>query len=358
VKEQIAKLRAGVEELKKVGPPEPNMADAVTEDKPVSQKVLLRGDYNNPGDDAPRAVPAVLTKVAPAPDEFHGSGRLQFAEWLTRPENPLPARVMVNRLWMWHYGEGIVATPDNFGKMGGRPTNPELLDYLASSFVQSGWSIKKVQRTMMLTNAYQMATDTDSKSMEADPENALLSRFNRRRLDVEEIRDGMLALDSTLDSTMGGTLQTGFGTDSENSAGRLSLNPETVKRRTVYLPVRRSNLPMLLNLFDFGDATTVNGKRALTNVAPQALFMMNSEFVSGRAKNIAKSLLDNAQLSNHRRLEDLYLTVIDRKPAPDEIDAASTYMDRYKQRFHVDDLAAWQSFCHILLTSNEFLYVN
>jgi hypothetical protein len=265
---------------------------------------------------------------------------------------------MVNRLWMWHYGEGIVATPDNFGKMGGRPSNPELLDYLARSFVQSGWSIKKMQRTMMLTNAYQMATDTDAKSMEADPENALLSRFSRRRLDVEEIRDGMLAIDSTLDSTMGGTLQTGFGTDSENSAGRLSLNPETVKRRTVYLPVRRSNLPMLLNLFDFGDATTVNGKRALTNVAPQALFMMNSEFVSERAENIAKSLLDNAQLSNHKRLEGLYLKVVDRKPAPDEIDAASTYMDRYKQRFHVDDLAAWQSFCHILLTSNEFLFVN
>jgi Protein of unknown function (DUF1553) len=325
------------------------MADAVSEDTPVQQKVLLRGDYNSPGEEAPRAVPAVLTTAEPAPASFHGSGRYEFAEWLGKPENPLTARVMVNRIWMWHFGEGIVATPDNFGRMGGRPTNPELLDYLATQFVRDGWSVKKLQRVILLSSAYQQSAEPDAKSAEADPENQLLTRFNRQRLDVEEIRDGMLAIDGTLDFTVGGTLQSGKGTDSENSAARLSLNPETVKRRTVYLPLRRSNLPTLLNLYDFGDATTVNGKRALTNVAPQALFMMNSEFVLERAKNIVKPPM---------RVDDLYLKILNRKPRPDEIDAALTYMDRFKTKFHADDLAAWQSFCHILLTSNEFIYVD
>jgi hypothetical protein len=241
--------------------------------------------------------------------------------------------------------------------MGGRPTHPELLDYLASRFMDSGWSVKKMQRMMMLSNAYQMSTDADEKTVAADPENALISRFNRQRLDVEEIRDGMLAIDGTLDETMGGTLQTGFGTDSENSSGRLSLNPETVKRRTVYLPLRRSNLPTLLNLYDFGDATTVNGKRALTNVAPQALFMMNSGFVMERAKNVTTALLENKSLSDRERMEEMFVRALDRKPEPDEVDAAFTYMSRFKEKFKADDAAAWQSFFHILLTSNEFIYL-
>jgi hypothetical protein len=357
LKKQVADLHAKAEAMKKAGPPEPDMADVVTEDTPVEQKVLLRGDYNNPGEDAPRAVPAILTRAEPAPSAFNGSGRLETAKWIASPQNPMTARVMVNRLWMWHFGEGIVATPDNFGKMGARPTHPELLDYLASRFVEGGWSIKKMQRMMMLSNAYQMATDTDEKTMAADPENTLLSRFNRQRLDVEEIRDGMLAIDGTLDCTMGGTLQTGFGTDGENSSGRLSLNPETVKRRTVYLPLRRSNLPTLLNLYDFGDATTVNGKRALTNVAPQALFMMNSEFVTERARNVTKSLLEDTSLTDKDRLEAMFIKAFDRKPQPDEMDAAFTYMNRYKEKYHADNAAAWQSFFHILLTSNEFIYL-
>ena len=193
--------------------------------------------------------------------------------------------------------------------------------------------------------------------MAADPENSLLSRFNRQRLDVEEIRDGMLAIDGTLDSTMGGTLQTGFGTDSENSSGRLSMNPETLKRRTVYIPLRRSNLPTLLNLYDFGDATTVNGKRSLTNVAPQALFMMNSEFVTERAKNVTKALLEDTSLSDRDRMDAMFVKALDRKPQPDESDAAFTYMNRYKEKFHAGDADAWQSFFHILLTSNEFIYL-
>ncbi len=358
LKEKVMAYRASAELLKKNTPAEPDMADAVTEEAvPAVGKVAIRGDFHNLGEDAPRAVPAILTKAAPPPPQFTGSGRLQVAEWLTRPDNPLVARVMMNRAWMWHFGDGIVATPDNFGRMGGRPSNPELLDYLATQLVSNGWSLKKMHRAMMLSSTYQMATDSDAKSTAADPENQIFSRFNRQRLDIEEIRDSMLAIDGSLDLTMHGTLQNGFGTDKENSSDRLSMNPELIRRRTVYIPLRRANLPTLLNLFDFGDATTVNGKRSMTNVAPQALFMMNSDFVSERAKNIAKSVLDDQKLDNRARIEQIYIRTLDRKPAADEIDGAFTFMDRLKQKFNRGELEAWQSFCHVLLTSNEFIYL-
>ena len=358
LKEKVAAFRASAEALKKNAPPEPDMADAVTEEAvPAVGKVAIRGDFHNLGEEAPRAVPAILTRVAPAPAQFTGSGRVQMAEWLTRADNPLVARVMMNRAWMWHFGDGIVATPDNFGRMGGRPSNPELLDYLATQLVSNGWSLKKMHRAMMLSSTYQMATDSDSKNTAADPENQLFSRFNRQRLDIEEIRDSMLAIDGSLDLTMHGTLQKGFGTDKENSSDRLSMNPELIRRRTVYIPLRRANLPTLLNLFDFGDATTVNGRRSMTNVAPQALFMMNSDFVSERAKNIAKSVLDDQKLDNRARIEQIYVRTLDRKPAADEIDGAFTFMDRLKQKFNRGELEVWQSFCHVLLTSNEFIYL-
>ncbi|MDQ6699272.1 MAG: DUF1549 and DUF1553 domain-containing protein, partial [Acidobacteriota bacterium] len=357
-RDQVAKLNAKIEELKKSGPQEPDMADAVEEGEPVAQKVLLRGDYHNLGEDAPKSVPAILIKAVPGPQHFTGSGRLEIADWLTRPDHPLTPRVMVNRIWLWHFGDGIVATPDNFGKMGGRPTHPELLDYLARKFVESGWSMKAMHRLIMLSNAYQMSTEGDAKSYAADPEDKLISRFQRQRLAVEEIRDGMLAIDGSLDQTMGGTLQTGFGTDKENSADRLSMDPSKIKRRTVYIPLRRSNLPTLLNLFDFGDATTETGKRALTNVAPQALFMMNSEFVFERSKNIAQSIISDEKLSNRQRVESLYVRTLNRQPAPDEIDRAFTYLEKFKQKYNMSELDAWQSFCRVLLTSNEFVYLD
>jgi len=357
-REQLAKLRAELKEVQGAAPPEPAMACTVAEGDPVKQKVFMRGDYNSPGEDAPQAFPKILMASAKQPEITTGSGRDRLAEWLARPDNPLPARVMVNRIWQWHFGEGIVRTPDNFGKMGERPTHPELLDYLASRFVESGWSIKAMHRLIVLSSAYQMSSDAAPGAMEGDPENRLFSRFNRQRLDVEEIHDAMLAIDGNLDLTMGGTLQHGFGTDKENSSDRLSLNPESLRRRTVYLPLRRANLPTLLNLFDFGDATTVTGKRTLTNVAPQALFMMNSEFVAERALNVAQSLgKDGADPA--RRMEKAYWKILGRPPSAGEVDAGLSYMDSFRKKFaNVSEMDAWQSFCRILLASDDFIYVD
>jgi hypothetical protein len=354
---RVAELRAELEEMRKSAPPQPDMADAVEEDQPVEQRVFIRGDYNNPGEVAPKKFPAVLARPDD-PQVKQGSGRLEFAEWLTRPGHPLTARVFVNRAWAWHFGEGLVRTPDNFGQTGERPTHPELLDYLAASFVANGWSVKQLHREIMLSSTYRMSSTASDESYKADPENRLLSRFQRRRLEVEEIRDALLATDGSIDFTMGGTLQTGFGTDGENSEGRLSLNPEAVLRRTVYLPLRRANLPTLLNLFDFGDATTVNGKRVITTVAPQALFSMNSEFVAARARNLALALLEDTDCTDADRVNRLYLRTVNRPPDSAERDAAQSYLAAYGVKFPKKaEPEAWQSLARVLLASNEFIYV-
>ncbi|HYZ82983.1 MAG TPA: PSD1 and planctomycete cytochrome C domain-containing protein [Bryobacteraceae bacterium] len=357
-RQRVEQLRKEHAALKDAMPPEPDMACAVEEATPVEQKVFLRGDYNNLGEPAPKAVPTVLAKADPTL-ETKGSGRLELANWLASPENPLTARVMVNRIWQWHFGEGIVRTPDNFGKMGERPTHPELLDYLASEFISRGWSVKAMHRMIVLSSAYQMSSTVSDEAFTADPENKLFSRFPQRRLTVEELRDGLLAIDGTLDTTMGGTLQSGFGTDKENSNDRLSLRPETNKRRMVYLPLRRANLPTLLNLFDFGDATSPSGKRALTTVAPQALFMMNSEFIAERSRNISKASL-NAATDPGQRVNHLFLRIINRHASAAEKDAALTYVNNFRKRFAEkrSEEDAWFSFTRVLIASNEFLYVD
>jgi mono/diheme cytochrome c family protein len=355
--ERIRKLRAEMEEIRKATPPEPDMACAVEEGQPVAQKVFIRGDYNNHGEDAPKGFPLILSAYHPKSAEFRGSGRMELAEWLTRPDHPLTPRVMANRIWLWHFGEGVVRTPDNFGRMGELPSNPELLDFLARRFVESGWSVKAMHRLILYSSAYRMSTRAEAAAQAADADNRLLSRFPRRRLQVEEIRDGMLAIDDTLDLTMGGTLQKGAGTDSENSQDRLSIRFDQQKRRTVYLPLRRANLPSLLNLFDFGDATTPAGRRLNTNVAPQALFMLNSAFLEARSEGAAKAVM---KIDGERaRVESAWLRIVNRPPATAERDAAIGYLAGFRARAAgASELDAWKSYCRILLASNDFIFLD
>jgi cytochrome c553 len=354
----LESLRKEWEALKKLAPLEPELACAIEDGEKVAQKVLVRGDYNSPGEEAPPAFPAILAPYDTRP-QFSGSGRLQLADWLTRAENPLPKRVLVNRLWQWHFGEGLVRTPDNFGKMGDRPSHPELLDFLAEQFIKRGYSIKAMHRLLMLSNTYQMASENPA-AMELDPDNRLFSRFARRRLTIEELRDGLLAIDGTIDFTMGGTLQTGRGTDGENNQGRLSLNPEKLKRRTVYLPLRRANLPTLLNLFDFGDATTMSGKRQLTNVATQALFWLNSEFLTERSAQLTQTLLADKAKGSGERVATLYRRILNRQATPEEVSSAVSYIAGFEKKFAAEKVEqkAWQSLIRILMSSNDFVYVD
>jgi hypothetical protein len=211
----------------------------------------------------------------------------------------------------------------------------------------------------MLSKTYQMDSVSSAEQVAVDSDNELFSRFNRRRMDVEEIHDGMLMIDGTLDVTMGGTLQEGFGTDGENSYQRLSISPDKIARRVVYIPLRRSNLPTLLNLFDFGDAATSQGRRTETNIAPQALFMMNSDFVAKRADNLASILLEDRRAVS-ARMERAYLIILNRQPNKDEIDAGLFYVDSLTDELNstFSEKEAWSSFCHILLASNGFIYLD
>jgi hypothetical protein len=351
-------LKAELKAIEAAAPPEPPFACSVAEGEPVEQHVFLRGNPDSRGETVPKAFPVILAGENQPPIK-EGSGRLQLAEWLASPDNPLPARVTVNRIWQGHFGEGIVRTANNFGIVGERPSHPELLDWLAREFISQGWSIKRMHRLIMLSSAYRMSSEITPEKADKDADNRLLSRFAMRRMTVEEIRDSLLQLDGSLDVTMGGTLQSGVGTDNEFSDGRKSLHPDNTKRRTVYLPLRRSNLATLFTLFDFGDGTTSNEMRSQTNVAPQALFMMNSSFVAERSKSLAGMLL-KAEATEEGRVSRAWYKVLGREPSLDEAKMSLQYLRQFPAGTTDADarLLAWSSLCRSLIASNDFIYIH
>ena len=350
---RVAELRAEWKQLKDSLPPEPPVASAVCEGPSVEQRVFLHGDNNSPGEPVAKQFPVVLAGESQKP-VTKGSGRLELAKWLTSPEHPLTARVMVNRIWQGHFGEALMRTPNNWGKMGETPTHPELLDYLAKRFIESGWSMKAMHRLILLSSAYQMDSQAAREVRDADPANRLWSRFNRVRMSVEEIRDSLLALSGNLDTTIGGSLL-------PNPAPRMKrVDPDDIRRRTIYLPVRRGSIPTVLATFDYGDATTPGDGRPRTNVAPQALFMLNSRFVTEQAGGFAKRLLDDPALSDAQRIERAYVMALARQPDSAEVDSALTYIVELEKKLGQPDgrSTAWRSFCHVLMSTNEFLYLN
>jgi len=243
----------------------------------------------------------------------------------------MTARVMVNRLWQWHFGEGIVRTPNNFGKLGTPPTHPELLDWLAGEFVRSGWSVKAMHRRIMLSAAYQQGSEAEPETMKADPDNLLVGRMNRRRLDAEGIRDSMLAATGELDSKGGGP----------------AVKDLNSPRRTLYLMTVRSDRTGYRMLFDAADPTGIVDRRIDSTVAPQALFLMNHPFVRARAKALARQLTG----PDRDRVERVYQVLFGREATADELTIASRFIAG-----RGDD--AWEQYCHALLCSNEFVYVD
>ena len=284
------------------------------------------------------------------------SGRLELAQWLVRADNPLTSRAMVNRIWQHHFGQGLVRTPDNFGKLGERPTHPELLDWLARRFVENGWSIKAMHRLILLSSTYQMSSAYLPDAAAVDPDNRLLWGMNRRRLEVEAIRDNLLAVSGQLDRTLGGS---GF-------AGGGPRAPKfDVKRRSIYLPVLRNGIFDMYQIFDFVDSISQNGKRATTIVAPQALFMMNSPLVIEQAGAFAKQLLEQAELDDVRRVQMAFVKAYARPPTAEESRTAFNYLKDFEERLAATEsdaakrrLSAWQSWCQVLFASNEFIYLN
>jgi len=346
----------------------PTMVMAVEEGKIEDCRVHVRGDTQNLGDAVPRHFLSVLDgdKIVAKPGQ---SGRLDLAQWLANPDNPLTSRVEVNRIWQGHFGVGLVKTSENFGLLGSGATHPELLDWLARTFTEQGWSIKKMHRLILLSNTYKMSTVADPKTTELagkfDTEDTLLWRMPRRRLEAEPFRDAILAVSGDLDLTMGGSLLTTANHDYVTNDQSGNAAQYNAHRRGIYLPIIRNALYDMFQAFDFGDPTMVNPHRATTTVAPQALFVMNSPFVLEQAKVFAGQLMDQKTLSDGERVKLAYMRAFSRPATSEEVLKCGNFLTKYadsltnaepdpaKRRLH-----AWQSLCQIILASNEFLYVN
>ncbi len=372
--ERVARLESERSSLQTNAPPEPAVALAVEDGAPGDLPVHIRGSHLSLGKETvPRGFLTVLNRTssdsnaigAPAHRIPPGhSGRLELADWLTHPDQPLTARVTVNRLWQAHFGEGLVRSPDNFGVTGERPSHPELLDWLARQFIRDGWSIKRLHRLVLLSSTYQMSTAFDVRAAQVDPENRLLWRMNRRRLEAEPLRDALLAVSGQLDRTMGGSLVTwrnaDYTPDETVSA--------TSRRRAVYLPVVRDRVYDVFTIFDFANPSVGVGKRMPTVVSHQALFFLNSPFVKEQSRHLAQALLATPGSTETSRVESAYQRVLGRQPTRTELERAKHFFqstwprpeDGRKESASSDHrtLDLWAAFCQALFASNEFLYVN
>ncbi|HUY93205.1 MAG TPA: PSD1 and planctomycete cytochrome C domain-containing protein [Pirellulales bacterium] len=351
----------------------PFMVMAPKEALPRNLRVHVRGNHFTLGRLAPRGFLQVVSPETAQIDPAH-SGRLELARWIADKNNPLTARVMVNRIWQHHFGRGLVATSDNFGTRGEPPSHPELLDWLAVRFIESGWSVKAMHRTMLLSAAYQQQCRPLEAARQADPDNRLLSYFPRRRLSAEELRDAVLAASSQLDLTpdSGESSETlwaraeildakrGFAPN--RMAADDPFYSECVKR-SVYLPVVRNMLPDVLALFDGADPNGVTSLRNETIVPSQALFLLNSRLVREQSRRFAERLLADDKASDEDRVRRAHELALGRPPSSQEQTEALAFVGEYlaaqaaQARPEAERrLSAWQSYCQTLFLENEFLY--
>jgi Protein of unknown function (DUF1553)/Protein of unknown function (DUF1549) len=361
---------------------------------PPPTYVLQRGDWRSKGEEVQ---PGFLSILDPSdakvtkPEALNSTGRrTALAAWLTDPKNPLTARVIVNRVWQYHFGTGIVATSGDFGRMGSRPTHPEMLDYLAAMFVENGWSIKKLHKQILMSNTYQESSDTEPKAAEADPDNKLLWRYNRRRIEAEAVRDSMLAISGLLNPQMGGPgvyPPVPAGTLSELSATAVAggwkteKDPAQSSRRSVYIFVRR-NLPYpMLQEFDTANTFESWHMRRNTVTPAQSLDLLNNDLILDYARAFAgRVLTEDKGLSADAQVDAAFRMAYGRQASPEEQKIASAFFERQvpimAARFAGGDkskppmpaktpegldparAAAFVDLCQMLLASNEFLYMN
>jgi hypothetical protein len=336
-----------------------------TDPSPPAHHLLKRGQHASPGKEVAPTVPVALCTPAntyhidPRPKDRVSTGRrTAFANWVTSPENALFARVMANRVWQHHFGTGLVATADNLGVSGAKPSHPELLDYLAAEFIASGWSTKALHR-LILSSAAHRQTSTPRPELDAtDPDNRLLARFPLRRLDAEAVRDSLLSVAGELDPRAGGpfvpSTRTGEGVvevaESANGA----------HRRSIYLQQRRTQVVTFLQLFDAPSIVTTCGARTPSTVPLQSLALLNSEFARARARGLARRVTTEAGDDTPKRLALAFRLTSGREPLPDERRACEKFLDAqraaYAREKDADD-RAWADLCQMLLASNAFLYV-
>ena len=329
---QVASLRDEVKKRKSELPPRYPFLHVIADTgRPVDLPLHVRGDPYNLGAPVPRGYLTVLSKSEPVRFEY-GSGRLELAELIASADNPLTARVIVNRIWHHHMGAGLVRSLSNFGEVGDRPSHPELLDYLAARLIENKWSLKRLHREILLSATYGLSSEFRQAIFNADPENRLLWRANRRRLDIESLRDALLFVAGTLDTRTGGPPE----------EWKLS------KRRSVYGRISRFRLEGTLSLFDFPDPTISAEQRASTNTPLQRLFFLNSDLVHDVAKSLAGRIEAAAQ-SDPERIRFAYELLFGRQPDDEERRMAAKFLTGG---------GTWREYAHVLVSTNEFQFLD
>jgi hypothetical protein len=333
---------------------------------PPDTFVLVRGNPRSRGDKVEPGFPSVLTTKAPVfpppnPNVATSGRRKVLADWIASPDNPLTARVMVNRLWQHHFGRGIVRSSNDFGYRGTPPTHPELLDWLASEFVARGWSLKALHKLMVMSNAYQMSSNRQS----TDPENDLFGRFDLRRLSAEEVRDSVLAVSGNLNrGKMGGpsvypriSAEVLAGQSRPGNGWRPSASEEQA-RRSVYVHIKRSLLVPLLASFDAADTDASCPVRFGTTQPTQALGMLNGDFLNEQAKVFADDLRRGAGDDAAAQVRLALRRVTQREPSAAEVERGAQFIARLRDRHQLAAEEALRQFCLLALNLNEFVYLN
>jgi hypothetical protein len=361
------RLRKALAQLESQRLAKPGELACVTDvvQKPPPLHVLKRGSYTDLGE---MVVPATLRILcdghselcagAPFPDSKSSGRRLAFARWLTAPRSrasALLARVMANRVWQRQFGTGLVATPDNLGLSGARPTHPELLEYLADELVASGWSVKHLNRLIVNSAAYRQSSTTAAEAVRLDPDNRLLSRFPLTRLDAEAVRDAMLSVSGEIDERMYGPY-VGSSTDDE---GAVIVREEQAgaHRRSIYLQQRRTQVNSFLNLFDAPTIVNNCPVRGTSTVPLQSLALLNSTFVRGRAAALAHSSSKSTRSAANERIQRTINRAFGREPSAAELAASRSFLAQQSASYGGKDEPAWSDLCQMLLASNAFLYV-
>lgn len=365
LQEKLKPLRTEFNKLQRPGlPPRIPMAYAVCDGKPVESALQVRGNPEDKGPTIKRRPPEFLARGFAFDIPQGSSGRLELAQWLTSPGNPLTARVMVNRIWQHHFGKGLVGTPSNFGLRGDEPTHPELLDYLADRFIKSGWSIKSMHRLMMTSRTYQLVSSHAEASATKDPANKWYWRFDRRRLDAESLRDAMLAVAGNLDFRQAGPhpfppIETWTFTQHNPFKAVYETN-----HRSVYLMTQRIIRHPYLALFDGPDPNMTSDVRTESTVAPQALFMMNHKFVQDQAAAFAKRLMAISS-SEEVRIELACQLAWSRPARSEDFQRGTSFIHHYQRELaqlgtdrESCDLEAWTGYARVVFSANEFIYLD
>jgi hypothetical protein len=351
-RDKLTALQNAVASVRATHPGSPPRAMVLNDAfEPVEPHVLVRGNPSRPGKQVPRQFLAVLSGPARKPFK-DGSGRLELARAIASADNPLSARVMVNRVWLHHFGAGLVGTPSDFGLRSDPPTHPKLLDWLADDFVRHGWSIKHLHRRIVLSSTYRQRSENRPEALARDSENRFYWKFNRQRLDFEALRDALLATAGTLDPAMGGRAVSLAGS-----------GPPFRARRTVYGFIDRQNLEPLYRTFDFASPDTSSPRRYVTTVPQQALFLMNSPFVIEQARRLA-ALPELKESEPAERVRRNYLRLFGREPDERELALGTQFIEE-RERLRPptsgslgNGLTPWEEFSQVLLLTNEFAFVD